>query len=96
MRRLLPVICFAVVGVTNAGDDIPPTQWEMIPGLSAHMIVAEKSGTLVSSDALPWPDGRSALITYYRASDGIYRCTDFKDESYRDMGFVCHKLVPRQ
>ena len=72
--------------------------WEAMPGETAATIRASEplGTTLISSDALSWPDGRSALITYWRAEgrDFIYRCVDYKNADFQATGHICWLLRP--
>jgi hypothetical protein len=73
--------------------EVPSDQWELRPGLSTYALLQSRGGELVSTSALPWPDGRSALILYIKAAGSYFQCVDYKDASFQNTGFICYELV---
>lgn len=86
-------ICVAQHSV--AGEPLDP--WNALPGATAYELKVAFNTTLVSSDALAWSDGRTALITYWRGGPAAtyYRCVDYKDADFRTTGHSCWELESR-
>lgn len=74
-------------------SQITSNQWVIQPGKSIYSILYDEGGVIESTDALPWPDGRSALIIYIRTDNAFYRCVDYKDQSFESSWFICYKLA---
>ena len=81
-----------VISLKSPAQEVP-TQWEAQPGLAVHEIISNKGGKIISTDALPWPDGRSALILYIKTKTEVFRCVDWKQSDFQDSGFMCFKLI---
>ena len=65
MRRAILVAvalcCFVVEGM--AADFQEP--WRMVGGLTSGDL-AQKDAALISSAGLSWPDGRQAIVTFWK------------------------------
>lgn len=102
--RLLPLLCLVscllvLPSSVARGDsrELPSDHWVIQPGLSAHELFVRRGAELVSTDALSWSDGRSALVLYIRADEFYFRCVDFRTASFGPNGFPCFQLVgPRR
>lgn len=70
-----------------------PDHWQLRPELTAHELLSNQGAQLISTDAVSWPDGRSALILYIQTGKELYRCVDFRDASFRANGFICFQLI---
>ena len=92
------VIIFILLPVhTFAEGDVPRDkfEWKPIPGLTSAELAIGQEWDLISSDALSWPDGRSALLTYWenKKSSFFLRCVDFRDASFQHTGGSCYNPV---
>jgi hypothetical protein len=87
LSALLISLAFSATGVV-AGT----AEWTLQPGWGSARVLVEKSGRIAAVTGLSWPDGRSAIVSYIDANDGLYRCTDFKDASYRSTETSCEKV----
>jgi hypothetical protein len=94
--KLVSMITLVLVSAAaiDAVAQTPKDPWHALPGTTAHDLIVTYGAVLVSSDALGWPDGRSALITYWRGgpSDTYYRCVDYKDANFHPTGHACWQL----
>jgi len=94
-------------------EELPKSSgWTVVPAYSLYdelyypikgfPAIAGKSedykSELISTDALSWPDGRSALITYIKISNikddsyWYYRCVDFMTVDFQENGQMCYEL----
>jgi hypothetical protein len=89
---IILVLMSAAAGYAAA--QAPNDPWTALPSTTAHDLTVTFRAVLISSDALGWPDGRSALITYWRGgpSDAYYRCVDYKDANFQSTGHACWQL----
>lgn len=83
----LAALSFLITGVVAAAPE-----WAAQPGWGSARVLAEKPGRIVAVTGLNWPDGRSAIISYIDTNEGLYRCTDFKNDSYQPTGSACEKI----
>jgi hypothetical protein len=74
--------------------------WNTFTGISSA-ILANEGAELLASNALSWPDGRQAIVTFW-ATDNIpvkwsdamtIRCIDYFNSSMQNLGGACS--VPR-
>jgi hypothetical protein len=95
----LSIVVFALtffVAQYVLGQELPDP-WKALPGTTAYDLKQMNNATLISSDAVAWPDGRSALVTYWRGgpTDTYYRCVDFVDSNIQSTGHSCWVLDSR-
>lgn len=91
---LASVLLGALALPLSAGNaqETPLNQWEMLPGTDMRELVKD-GATIVSTSALVWPDGISALTTLLTKADDVWRCIDWYDVNFRANGFMCYRLV---
>ena len=92
MRRAILVAvalsCFVVEG--KAVEQREPHQaWRMVVPLRSGDLANEKA-ELISSAGLSWPDGRQAIVTFWKAENSVFRCIDYFDKSFQSTGGVCY------
>jgi hypothetical protein len=39
---------------------------------------------------LSWPDGRQAIVTFWKAENSVFRCIDYFDTSMQSTGGGCY------
>lgn len=72
--------------------------WGMFTGISSATLASE-GADLVASTGFSWPDGRQALVTFWRPTQEPYiwadtvRCVDYFDGSMQSTGGACY--IPR-
>ena len=73
--------------------------WQITPGITLVDLI-DHGATVISTDALIWPDGRPALIIYLQTegqSGRILRCIDWYDKNFLQTGSSCSRQVdPRR
>jgi hypothetical protein len=80
----MALCCFVVEGMAADFQQA----WRMVVGLTSGDL-AQKDAALISSAGLSWPDGRQAIVTFWKA-EKIYRCVDFFNADYQQTGGACH------
>lgn len=100
MRGILAAALLLATGpawAQGAGLD-----WWPLPGLNSAKIMEDK-WELVSSSGHSWPDGRQAVVTFWRKPAesaqrlDIVRCIDFFGADFGALGGICQAvLVPGQ
>ena len=88
------VLAISLQSVNGAdADKRVASPWALVPGLSLPKLMrSEQLKGILGTDAITWPDGRSALIIYVGMGVNFYRCVDFFDVSFRGTGHACYKL----
>jgi hypothetical protein len=95
----------------RADDPAPQNSWILAPSITLSGLYFNRTGSpelaenrgrytahIVGTDALSWPDGRSALITTIELRGitedlhWLYRCVNYKDANFSDTGEVCWQL----
>jgi len=112
---LLALPAILIPGIASA-QDAPGQQWAPLPGHSLYSIMNGEAlpetlsgegythtADVVSTDALSWPDGRSAFTTlvmivaftgsFEPIGTEYYRCIDWMDADFRANGFECWNLI---
>jgi len=97
MKKLLTlatfVTCFAGAAMAADKSSGDPAQfiWEPVPNVNSANIARTTDWELNNSSSVAWPDGRIALITYWRESKQhlTMRCVDFKNKEFQDTGAFC-------
>ncbi len=113
MIRSVALLAFAILSSvhTSALGDDRLSSWVMVPGLTLSQIYFDAAISLdkaknrpdydvsvVGTSALPWPDGRSLLITTLEVFERegqakwLFRCVDSKDAYFVDTGETCYQL----
>lgn len=109
--KILLLLAAAIFNGSAMAEDRPPSSWVAMPGLTLSQIYfaaavsidPEKNRSkyeviVISTGTLPWPDGRSALVTtleVVEVSDRtkwLFQCIDFKDANFSDTGEMCYSL----
>ena len=95
--RNIIILALTIFGAQHSAAQEPPDPWRALPGNTAYELKVTFNTTLISSDALAWPDGRTALITYWRGGPAAtyYRCVDYKDADFQSTGHSCWQLDSR-
>lgn len=63
-------------------------KWVSLVLTSADL--ASKAIPLTASSGLSWPDGRQALVTYWKDGIATYRCVDYFDSNMQATGSICY------
>ena len=87
LRALLVAVTLSWFVVDGIAADFQRA-WRPVPGLTSGDL-AKKDATLISSAGLSWPDGRQAIVTFWKA-ETIYRCGDFFSTHYEQTGGGCY------
>jgi hypothetical protein len=94
---MVQLVVLALIMLTAAPaaaqDPARDSQWIPEPGTSARDHLAT-GARIVSTDALTWPDGRSALIVYLAKDSEVFRCIDWYNRDFTPTGFSCNRLEP--
>lgn len=65
--------------------------WQAMPGVTSARLATD-GWELISSSGLSWPDGRQAVVTFWRGNDrAIRRCNDFFDADMQQTGGLCYE-----
>ncbi len=101
MRGILTVVLLLAAGAARAQGGAG-LDWWPLPGLNSAKMLEDK-WDLVSSSGHSWPDGRQAIVTFWRKpAEGaqrldIVRCIDFFDADFGALAGICQAvLVPGQ
>lgn len=90
MKKTAIAFLLCLMPATAIAADPAQFIWEPVPNVNSANL-ARLDWQLLSSDALNWPDGRQALVSYWRDSKQkiIMRCVDFKNQQFQDTGALC-------
>jgi hypothetical protein len=92
MKKTLLLLSLASLIAVPALAVDKPAQfiWEPVANVNSANI-ARLDWDLISTDAANWPDGRMALISYWRDKKQkvMMRCVDFKNKDFQDIGTLC-------
>ncbi len=95
MWKLATALCLLAATAAQAQNR---PEWWPVPGLNSAIIMQD-NWELVSSSGLSWPDGRQAIMTFWRKAPGdsprlkVVRCMDFFDDKFRSTAGICHAVV---
>jgi len=80
--------CFVVEGKAVAQNELQ-LGWRIVVSLTSRDLANEKA-ELISSAGLSWPDGRQAVVTFWKAENSLFRCIDYFDKDFRQTGSACY------
>jgi hypothetical protein len=80
--------------ITHAQAD-PLPEWKFVPGLKSANIAATQGAQLVSSAGHGWPDGRQAVVTFWRLGALYLRSRSFFDAAMVETGDICEQPEKR-
>lgn len=99
--RLIPLAAMLsalfVASATLRVEADEPRLWKLKPGTWSANLARSSHWELVTSSGLSWPDGRQAIITFWRqkqSSSGqtsMLRCVDYFDLSMRAARGTCYE-----
>jgi hypothetical protein len=115
MSKNIAWLTLFILGVAHSAtwaDELRRSSWVMVPGLTLSQIYFDAAISLdkpknrpnyevsiVGTSALPWPDGRSVLITTLEVIEAhdkarwLFQCVNSKDANFSDTGETCYQLV---
>lgn len=70
---LLSVLIFSISAAAEYKQ-----QWVPAPDRMLFTLIFDSDGVIMGTDALLWPDGRSAMIRYIKIKDSFYRFVDYR------------------
>jgi hypothetical protein len=89
MKNLI-FLCFFLI-TTNVYSALLDGKWSVDMTLDSSGI-ADRGGELLGSSGLSWPDGRQAIITFWRLESGaIARCIDYFQSDMQFSGASCQR-----
>ena len=68
-------------------------KWKAMPGTQSADVAKMLLVTLVSSAAHSWPDGRQAIVTFWRSGATYLRCIDYFEQDMTSSGGVCYQPI---
>jgi hypothetical protein len=79
------------ISISNA--DNTQEWWRVAPGCRSSILVA-KGWALVASTGLSWPDGRQAIVTFWKPNDGNakVRCFAYYTKDMTPTGERCERV----
>lgn len=70
-------LCVGVIMLLMApAVAIAETTWEPLKDVTSAILAGNRA-TIVTSSTMTWPDGRQAVVTFWRDGPATYRCIDF-------------------
>ena len=93
------MLCTKVVSAQGPDKTPSPSdfRWEILPGLQSAGL-SSVSWLMVGSSGLSWPDGRQAVVTFWRSTGTKplhIRCVANFDNVMRWTGEGCYQAVER-
>src|SRR5262245_36602335 len=70
-------------------------KWKVMPGTQSADIAKMLLVTLASSAGLSWPDGRQAIMTFWKSGATLLRCIDYFEQDMTPSGGVCYQPVQK-
>lgn len=68
-------------------------KWKAMPGTQSSDLAKTIIVTLVSSAGHSWPDGRQAIVTFWRSGATYLRCIDYFEQDMTPSGGICYEPV---
>jgi len=90
--------CFSLgllLSITSAQSQevVEQDKWKVMPGTQSADIAKLLLITLVSSAGHSWPDGRQAIVTFWKSGATYLRCIDYFESDMSSSGGVCYQPV---
>jgi len=90
----IAVVVFATLSVGPTVAQNTNNKWQFVPGLSSANL-SSTPWELISTSALSWPDGRQAIVTFWRdranAAGATIRCTAYFNPDMVQTGEKCEQ-----
>jgi hypothetical protein len=78
--------------VTQVHAEEALNTWQVLPGMTSAQLASSDGWELASSSGLSWPDGRQALVTFWKGPKQNYlRCVTYFDASMGSTGEGCYR-----
>jgi hypothetical protein len=95
--RLTPVCTllglFLSIACAQSQEVGEQDKWKVMPGTRSSDIAKMLLVTLISSAGHSWPDGRQAIVTFWRSGATYLRCVDYFEQDMTPSGGVCYQPV---
>lgn len=97
MMRLKPayLLLGLLLNIASAqGQEVvEQDNWKVMPGTQSSDLAKMLLVTLISSAGHSWPDGRQAVVTFWRSGATYLRCIDYFEQDMTSSGGVCYQPV---
>jgi hypothetical protein len=84
---------FLSVAPAQGQEVVEQDNWKTMPGTESSDIAKMLLVTLISSAGHSWPDGRQAIVTFWRSGATYLRCIDYFEQDMTPSGGVCYQPV---
>jgi hypothetical protein len=68
-------------------------KWNVMPGTQSSDLAKMMLVTLISSAGHSWPDGRQAIVTFWKSGANYLRCIDYFEQDMTSSGGVCYQPI---
>lgn len=97
MMRLKPayLLLGLLLNIASAqGQEVvEQDNWKVMPGTQSSDLAKMLLVTLISSAGHSWPDGRQAVVTFWRSGATYLRCIDYFEQDMTSSGGVCYQPI---
>ncbi len=97
MMRLKPayLLLGLLLSIASAqGQEVvEQDNWKVMPGTQSSDLAKMLLVTLISSAGHSWPDGRQAVVTFWRSGATYLRCIDYFEQDMTSSGGVCYQPI---
>jgi len=91
MAVVLRALGFVLLLITTSSASGAETTW-ILDTQAESAGLARTGWQFLGTTGLSWPDGRQAIVTFWRSSLGdVVRCIDYYDSNLQTSGSVCHR-----
>jgi hypothetical protein len=84
---------FLSIASAQGQEVVEQDKWKVMPGTQSADIAKMLLITLVSSAGHSWPDGRQAIVTFWKSGATYLRCIDYFEQDMTSSGGVCYQPV---
>lgn len=90
----LPVVLCCLLCQTALASADQPGSWQNVPGVTSAKLATIDGTTLEASSGLSWPDGRQAIVAFWKTKEGLrLRCTTMFNASMQFTGELCAQAM---
>ena len=84
---------FLSIASAQGQEVVEQDNWKPLPGTQSSRVASMPIVTLISSAGHSWPDGRQAIVTFWRSGTTFLRCIDYFEQDMTSSGGVCYQPV---
>ena len=91
MAGALRALGFVLLLIATSSANGRETTW-ILDSEAESAALARTGWQFLGTTGLSWPDGRQAIVTFWRSSLGdVVRCIDYYDSNLQTSGSICHR-----